>query len=191
MTTIVCPACENRWKIVPEGAGDVAAVCPVCREHTAMVPLLARDGTVRAVALIDADCAELVAPYTWRRDGKGYGIRPVKLETGWTAQLLHRFLLGLAHGDPREGDHKNGNPLDCRHANLRVVARGRNQQNRRGYGSSVHRGVSWDKRRRMWRAYAKLDGRQYGLGHFDDEMAARDAAVAWRAEHMPFATDRS
>lgn len=30
MTTLVCPVCGTRWKIVPEGAGDVAAVCSVC-----------------------------------------------------------------------------------------------------------------------------------------------------------------
>jgi hypothetical protein len=36
MTTLVCPVCSARWKIVPEGEGDRPAVCPVC--ETRAVP---------------------------------------------------------------------------------------------------------------------------------------------------------
>lgn len=34
MTTLVCPVCSARWKIVPEGEGDRPAVCPVCERAT-------------------------------------------------------------------------------------------------------------------------------------------------------------
>lgn len=34
MTTIVCPACENRWKIVPGGQTlEELQACPVCVER--------------------------------------------------------------------------------------------------------------------------------------------------------------
>jgi hypothetical protein len=29
-TTLVCPTCKTRWKIVAAGEGDKPALCPVC-----------------------------------------------------------------------------------------------------------------------------------------------------------------
>ena len=43
-------------------------------------------------------------------------------------------------------------------------------------GPSEFAGVSWNKRRRKWRAHINHDGKQQSLGHFDDE---REAARAF------------
>jgi hypothetical protein len=43
------------------------------------------------------------------------------VRNGETGDLLERVILGLAPDDPREVEFINGNPLDCRRENLRVV----------------------------------------------------------------------
>lgn len=155
------------------------------------VPLVAGDGSVRAFAIIDAADAAIAAPFCWRMDGKGYAIRSVRLAAcDWTVQLLHRDLLGLEAGDPREGDHIDGDPLNCRRQNLRILERGQNAQNRRGRGSSPHRGVSWDRATGRWRAYGKSGRRFHHLGYFDDEDVAARVSAGWRATHLPFSVDR-
>jgi len=83
---------------------------------------------------------------------------------------MHRSLLpGVA-----EVDHRNGNGLDNRRANLRD-SEGKNQRNvgSRG-GTSLYKGVSWDKDTGKWRAQIKVDGRKIYLGlHVDELDAAR------------------
>lgn len=78
-------------------------------------------------------------------------------------------------------DHINGNTLDNRRSNLRVVthkqnlrhrARGANRNNAVGV-----RGVSWDKERKKFLAGIRVDGKRLNLGRFD----SLDAAVAARS----------
>lgn len=153
------------------------------------VPLRRRDGTVRAFALVDAADAERVLAHRWHVATKGYAIRNVPGRHR-RSEFLHRFLMGLEHGDPREVDHRNHDKLDCRRANLRVTTRAQNQQNRRrGYGTSNYRGVSWHVASGHWRARAKLNGREVYLGIFSSEEGAARAAAAFRAEHMPYSSD--
>ena len=47
---------------------------------------------------------------------------------------------------------------------------------RTGYGSSMHRGVSWNKALRKWKAQIQHGGRSRYLGYFSEEDAA---AVAY------------
>jgi hypothetical protein len=93
-------------------------------------------------------------------------------------------ILGLAPGDPREGDHINGNRLDCRRENLRIVTPAQNRHNRaaKARGASQHRGV--DRFRGKWRARGSLNGRCVFLGLFVEEEDAAAAASAWRLANM-------
>lgn len=104
--------------------------------------------------------------------------------------FLHRVILGLAPEDPRLVDHIDGNTLDNRRANLRVVTAAQNAQNQgsRG-GSSEHRGVTWDRARGKWMASAMLNGKRTTIGRFATEDEAAAAASAWRAKHMPFSAE--
>jgi hypothetical protein len=43
MTTLVCPVCEARWKILPDGDGDRLTVCPVCANARSETPANAVD----------------------------------------------------------------------------------------------------------------------------------------------------
>lgn len=97
-----------------------------------------------------------------------------------TLRTLHVVLLG----PPPRGmviDHINGNKLDTRRSNLRIVTVAENGLNRhranRNNRSSRHVGVTFIKREGKWRAQARWKGKDYHGGYFDTE---EDAAAAAR-----------
>lgn len=154
--------------------------------HRTAVPVRNQDGQIIAWGVIDQADAHLLR-HRWSFNTRDREKRYLK---NWEGQLLHRAVLGLGPEDPRRVDHINGNPLDNRRVNLRIVTTAQNAQNQgsRG-GSSRHRGVTWDRSRQKWMASAMLDGRRRTIGRFDSEDEAGAAASAWRAEHMPFSAE--
>src|ERR671927_248030 len=59
----------------------------------------------------------------WTLDREGYARRKVRLPDGrWSTSMMHRELLGLRIGDPRECDHINGDRLDNRRQPLPPAA---------------------------------------------------------------------
>ncbi len=152
---------------------------------TLRVPLLDQDGHVRAYATIDADDRR-VGDRRWCYSN-GYVVGT----EGRPRPRLHRMILGLDPNDPRQGDHVNRNPLDNRRANLRIATHPQNSQNKGSSpgSSSAYRGVSWDRRRQLWKATAGVNGRQVQIGRFDSESEAAMAVAAWRARHMPFSLE--
>ena len=157
------------------------------------VPLRARDGSVRAYALID-DVDEPLMANRWSLGGKGYAVRTVRFDGRRTYTLaLHRAIFGLERGDPRQVDHVNGVRLDCRRSNLRIVPS--HAENRQNVGSlagstSKYRGVSWHRQTRKWRAVVKIDGVTHWLGRFDDEDEAGRVAAEFRKRHVPYSVER-
>lgn len=155
------------------------------------VPLRARDGSVCALTLVDAEDADIALAASWRLSTDGYAVRAVRVDGARRWLLLHRVLFGLDRGDACQLDHANRNRLDNRRANLRLATQAQNCQNitpRRGT-SSCFRGVSWAKRERMWRAYLNVNRRQHGLGYFALEEDAAQAAADARALYMPFSAE--
>lgn len=154
------------------------------------LPLRRKDGTIKAHALIDPEDAHL-AEHTWHLLTIGYVARTVHVPR--QCVYLHREVLGLTRGDGLQGDHIDGNPLDCRRSNPRVVTHAQNGQNGapRG-GSSAHRGVYWGRHIGKWIANGSENGKTRYLGSFDDELDAAAAARAWRDATMTHANeDRS
>jgi hypothetical protein len=155
------------------------------------IPLRGRAGAVRAVALVDADDAEAVLRYRWRLDSYGYAVRTVPGTR--INQKLHRFLMALPHGDRRQVDHINRDPLDNRRCNLRIATNAENHQNLSSAGnagsSSRYRGVTWDKRYRKWHAQVTIKGRNHHLGYFEAEEEAARVAAEFRAERMPYSVE--
>lgn len=160
-------------------------------DGAALIPLRARDGSVRAYAIVDAADADWVNQWRWCLDGNGYASRGVR-HSGRTRQFqLHRELLGLTRGDGFEGDHIDRNHLNCRRYNLRVVRRPGNTQNKSSYAgsTSAYRGVSWTADRGRWQAQIQVNGKKTHLGFFSDEHEAAEVARAARVRMMPFATN--
>lgn len=150
------------------------------------IALRRRDGAPAGCAVVDdADIARVV-DYGWCLSAAGYVVARVK-GGGGRIVLLHRLLLGLEPGDAREGDHRDGDKLNNRQSNLRIVTHAANGQNRPGQGgTSRFRGVGLLSSGR-WRARAMVGGVDRHLGTFATEEDAAVAVEAWRREHMPYA----
>lgn len=152
---------------------------------TVLIPLYNRRDEIVAWATVDAADAELVSTRRWRRTHYGYAITGTPSKG--TDILMHRLILGLGRGDPRQGDHRDGHRLDCRRANLRVVTNAQNAQNQGAKGgTSRHRGVSRRRDTGQWTGYVKVDYKRHGVGCFATEDAAVAAVLALRARLMPY-----
>jgi hypothetical protein len=164
---------------------------PVMGASVVLIPLRDRTGVVIAHAMIDAEDAHLTDGKLWSISRNKAGHPYVR----WRRQdnkhiKLHRLIMGLDFGDKMVVDHINGDQLDNRKANLRLLTRGQNIQNRhKSQGASKYRGVCWDKSRQKWKATVTLNYKAHQLGRFDTEEEAAAVALAFRREHMPFATN--
>lgn len=140
-----------------------------------------------ASVFVDAADVPLVDGYRWRilhgHNGKRYAY------DANAGVYMHRLIAGTPKG--LETDHRNGDGLDNRRANLRIATPSQNSANmgkpKRPGGdphTSRHKGVTWDRSRGKWQAKITVDGHCRSLGRYADELdAARaynDAALlAW------------
>jgi len=153
------------------------------------IPLRNRKGEAIAMALLDDTDAHLAA-LAWHLDASGYAVRlGPRIDGRQCGYRLHREVLGLAPGDERQADHVNGNRLDCRRSNLRIVTPGENMHNVRSRGgTSRHRGV-YRRPSGRWAAQVRSGGRSFVLGTFDTEAEAAEAARRGRSMLLPLANE--
>lgn len=134
------------------------------------------------VATVDADDRDLVAAYHWhaaRRPNTVY-VAHSKPRPARGMLLLHRVVCAAPPGV--EVDHRDGNGLNNRRANLRLATSGQNKANsrKRGGTTSQYKGVSWFQRTGKWHAEIQAHGQRHYLGYFYEETeaaAAYDAAA--------------
>ena len=139
-------------------------------------------------ALVDAEDLQRVAQAKWSIHSAGYAYR-IKTRKGQKEMIyLHREVLNLKAG---EGvvDHINGDPMDCRKENLRVLpSNAHNLQNRRrAFGSSSYRGVTFNKQKQRWIAQIGYNNQRFYGGTYQDEQKAALAAEALRRRYMDYA----
>lgn len=151
----------------------------------ASVEIQVKGKTVR----LDEEDLPLISQYTWSIGTHGYVQRWIHPNGKTICVLLHRELLGLRKGDRRIGDHINGNKLDNRRSNLRIVDASGSSQNVSGRGRSRYRGV-YPGRSGRWQARVKFQGRMHYLGTYATEQEAAAVAEAKRRELMPFYVSR-
>lgn len=112
----------------------------------------------------DRDYERLVSVGSWHFDR--YAKRVTRHEG---VVYMHRFLL-----NPPSGlvvDHIDGNKLNNQRHNLRVVSQQINHLNSNKW-KDRYRGVSWDKRRRKWKAVIGFHSQTIDIGRFDTSDAA-------------------
>ena len=147
----------------------------------ALVPLHSDQG--RCHAIVDADDGGRVSSLAWFRHRRtGY---PTYRCCNGDLLTMHVWVVG----PPPPGlviDHINGNKLDNRRSNLRLLTvadnglnRHRSNKNNRSSGTP---GVSWCTASQKWRVQIRRHGRDYFGGYFSAEADARDAAVALRTQ---------
>lgn len=157
-----------------------------------MIELRIHGGT----ALVDEEEVARVRTRVWHVTKQGYA-RSCRYRADRVPDtiLMHRFILGLRPGDPRQVDHIDRNRLNNTRQNLRVVDGAGNGQNTAARPnranvaerSSRFRGVTWYARYGKWRALVTVGGKQHSGGYHEDEVDAALAAQALRDALMPLA----
>ena len=107
--------------------------------------------------------------------------------------FMHRHLLGLEKGDPREGDHIiSGRTWDNRRKNLRIGTIANNVQNSRknARNTSGMKGVDWSKEDKTYRVRVMVSGRRINVGTNKDFHKACEMRIAAALKyHHEFAND--
>jgi hypothetical protein len=127
------------------------------------------------VALVDDEDYIELSKYKWGLYTSSKNLFYATRHDGQKTIAMHRAIMNTPAG--METDHINGNGLDNRKENLRIVTRRENQQNRHGFKTSNYPGVSKVKNR--WTAHIHINKKQNYLGSFkDEEKAARRYRIA-------------
>ena len=127
----------------------------------------------------DSDYFDLII-FNWclsRRDNKLYAGRGIKIKGHSKTILMHRQILNAP--DDMQIDHINGNGLDNRRNNLRLVTSSQNhfnQHKQQRSTSSRYKGVYWHKRDKVWVVGIQAFGIYYYIGSFTNE---QEAALAY------------
>jgi hypothetical protein len=145
--------------------------------------------------IVDPDIYYAIGRFKWsacgRNDDSLYVARILKkTEFGRIKYAyLHREIM-----NPPKGllvDHRNGDSLDNRRANLRLATHSQNIHNRRKIKTktaSIYIGVFFDKRMDKWGAKIRFQNKRIYLGSFKSEIdAAKAYDAAAKKHHGDFA----
>jgi hypothetical protein len=134
------------------------------------------------VTIVDDDDYELLSLWKWHCTSAGYAARRNPRTRGNQIVLLHRFITDAPEG--KSVDHINGNPLDNRKANLRLVTHSENLHNRpkQANNTSGHKGVAWSITESKWKGFIGVKGKRIHVGTFTDKQAAIEAVIKKRIE---------
>ena len=130
------------------------------------------------VALVDDSKYEELSKYNWyagQYQKNFYAMRNSSRKKGKHFMILmHRQILGLEYGDPRQTDHRDHNTLDNRRANIRICTNQQNSRNRKSNQNltSQFKGVSWNKREKKWGSYIHINEKTRFLGYWNMEEVA-------------------
>jgi len=125
--------------------------------------------TKNQFTLVDDADFEVLSKLTWHHAVVGYAA--TRLEGNIV--YMHRFILNAVAG--QEVDHIDNNKLNNQRANLRVVTRGINNQNRRRQNLTGLIGVKFLKHRGTYQARINHEGFHYHLGTFKTSEEAAKA----------------
>ncbi len=113
---------------------------------------------------------------------KYYGARGIKVCSRWDDfqsfydDMIGTWISGLSIDRiDSEGNYEPGN---CKWS-----TRSEQQKNKRGYGLSKYKHVSYRKLTNKWRARLSVKGKKVHLGYFDTEEEAHQAVLKFKKEN--------
>lgn len=139
--------------------------------------------------LVDEGDLDLVKDYGWcglknhinRGDHKIRYAVSRRFEGRHTTVLMHRLIMGLAHengvSSKRQVDHINGNGLDNRKCNLRIVTQSQNNHNMMRGTHGKYPCVRWNNGTGKFIAWIKINNKRHILG--EDFETPDDATLAY------------
>ncbi|MDG1949875.1 MAG: HNH endonuclease [bacterium] len=114
----------------------------------------------------DDDFDNLNENWIWYRSSAGYAIS----NDSWSK--MHRIVTKAEKKDIV--DHINGDKLDNRKENLRLVSTCENvhNQKKRTGTKNNYKGTKFNKRLKLWEGRCRIYGQDFSLGHYTSEVAA-------------------
>lgn len=133
----------------------------------------------RGIAMVDNEDYERVSKFSWSMHCRGYAVS----EIDGKLILMHRFVLNSLDGV--HTDHIDGNKLNNRKNNLRLVSISQNNKNLRIRKDNIsgYKGVSWDKERYKWFAKITSDKKQIYIGRYK---SIKEAVRAYNKAAMKY-----
>lgn len=127
------------------------------------------------IAIVDDEDFEWLNKRKWhtQEQGNTFYARRSFVENGQGKTIrMHREIMKAEEGDIV--DHIDGNGLNNKKSNLRLVTKNQNSMNCRSHknSSSRFKGVHWHKNQKRWHAKIQKDGKKFFIGSFDDEVQA-------------------
>ncbi len=156
----------------------------ICYEHYADIFIQNRSQTTICTAQIDLKDVYKVANHKWHKHSNGY-VSGVDIKG--KRIYLHRYLLDLDIGNPMTCDHIDGNRLNNRKENLRILSMVDNNQNKPSLGgTSKYRGVYFETQTKKWRGACQLNKKTYHTLRYDNEEDAYQAIKQLREKMMKY-----
>lgn len=122
------------------------------------------------IVLVDEEDFQKLSAFKWHRRTNGIHSYAYRMKNG-TTLAMHRVIINIPDG--MQTDHIDGNGLNNLRSNLRVATCAQNQFNASGWpGTSIFKGVHWDKWHKKWRVMIRITYRRIFLGYFKSELEA-------------------
>lgn len=124
---------------------------------------------------VDDDDFDNLLKHKWYAAKRGYGFYAQRRIYKHKTEQIHRIILKVKKSE--EVDHINGDTLDNRKKNLRIVNRSQNEWNRdkQKNNSTGYKGVTYVKRDKLFIARIRVYNKLIYLGGFKDKKRAAEA----------------
>ena len=120
------------------------------------------------IAIVSKQDYEKISKYKWSISNDGYAVSIINRYIS-----MHRYIMGAQEGEIV--DHINGNRLDNRRENLRILTSQQNAENKKLSGkkeNTKYRGVYFVKKDNKYNAKIYLNGTRYYFGMFNTDIEA-------------------
>ena len=128
-------------------------------------------------ALVDPENYEMLMQWQWHYISGGYAVRKPK-----ESIYMHRIIMKTPIG--MDTDHINGDKLDNRKSNLRIVTRSQNRMNQHKPRKNKYKGVSFSEKENKWQASLGTRDNRIWAGYHDTQEEAARAYNAAAKQHF-------